>query len=81
MTWQQTTWWSSDNNELARFQTSFFRDTPTRVDQLPESARFPQHQVYGDNEDLKFPFTVPYATSIRAHFNTFDLNPTPAPIR
>jgi type II secretory pathway pseudopilin PulG len=75
--WQKDTWWNRDNNEIARFQTSFYRDAPTRIDTLPNLHDYPKHQVYDNNEDLTFPFSVPGATSIRAHFNVFDLEPNP----
>lgn len=73
--WQKETWWQRDNNELARFETSFYRDVPTRIDRLPNLHDLPVHVVYGDNEDLTFPFSVPGATTIRARFSKFDLGP------
>jgi type II secretory pathway pseudopilin PulG len=76
--WQKETWWQRDTNELARFETSFYRDVPTRIDRLPNLHDLPVHVVYGDNEDLLFPFSVPGATSIRAYFSKFDLGPSGA---
>ncbi|MFH1677113.1 MAG: hypothetical protein ABIC40_08820, partial [bacterium] len=71
--WQQSGWWREDNDELARFETSFYRNIPTRVDQLPNLHDFPSHLVYGNDEDLTFPFSVPGASEIRAHFGVFNL--------
>jgi len=75
--WQKNHWWLRDTQELGRFETSFYRDVPTRVDTLPNLRDLPAHMVYDNNEDLKFPFSVPGATAIRAHFSVFDLEPTP----
>jgi type II secretory pathway pseudopilin PulG len=74
-TWQKETWWQRDGNELAKFETSFYRDVPTRIDRLPNLHDLPSHVVYDNNEDLYFPFTVPGATTIRGYFSKFDLGP------
>lgn len=74
-TWQRETWWQSDTNEIARFQTTFYRDAPSRVDRLPNLGDLPVHKLYGDEEDIRFPYTVPGAGEIRARFGTFDLGP------
>jgi len=74
-TWQRETWWQSDSNEIARFETTFYRDEPSRVDRLPNLNNLPVHKVYEDDEDIRFPFTVPGAREIRARFGTFDLGP------
>jgi prepilin-type N-terminal cleavage/methylation domain-containing protein len=72
--WQSLTWWSpEESNELARFQTSFYRDIPTRIDRLPNLKDFPTHVVYDDGEDLRFSFTVPDASEIRGYWGVFDL--------
>ncbi len=71
--WQRTGWWDERTKPLARFETTFYRDAPTRVDRLPSLNNFPTHLVYGDNEDLKFPFLVPGASEIRGRFGVFDL--------
>lgn len=76
-TWQRLTWWQDDTSELARFQTSFYRDTPTRVDRLPNLGDYPEHKIYDNNEDILLPFTVPGASEIRAKFGDFDLEPGP----
>jgi len=73
--WQRETWWQEDGNELARFETSFYRDTQTRIDRMPNLEDFPTHLVYDDNEDLEFSFTVPGASSIRGRFGTFNIEP------
>jgi prepilin-type N-terminal cleavage/methylation domain-containing protein len=74
-TWQRETWWQSDTNEIARFETTFYRDETTRVDRLPNLNNLPVHKVYENDEDIRFPYTVPGAREIRARFGTFDLGP------
>lgn len=76
-TWQRLTWWQEDTNETARFQTTFYRDEPTRVDRLPNLGDLPAHKVYGDDENIYFTYTVPGAAQLRARFGTFDLGPEP----
>jgi type II secretory pathway pseudopilin PulG len=76
LSWQKVDWWDPrQTNELGRFSSSFYRDATTRIDRLPNLHDYPVHKVYADNEDVKFPFSVPGATSIRAHFGVFDLEP------
>ncbi|MCX6646480.1 MAG: hypothetical protein NTY09_09000 [bacterium] len=75
--WQRLTWWQSDDSELAKFSTSFYRDEPTRVDRLPNLKDKPEHEVYDNDEDLLFPYTVPGASEIRGQFGDFDLEPGP----
>lgn len=76
-TWQRLTWWQDDTSELAKFQTSFYRDTPTRVDRLPNLGDYPEHKIYDNNEDILLPFIVPGASEIRAKFGDFNLEPGP----
>ena len=73
--WQRETWWKTDTNELARFETSFYRDAETRIDTLPHLEDYPKHKVYGDDEDLEFTFTVPGASELRGRFGTFNIEP------
>jgi len=74
-TWQKLTWWQSDTSEVARFETTLYRDEPTRVDRLPNLSDLPTHKIYYNNEILDFDYTVPGASEIRARFGTFDLEP------
>lgn len=76
-TWQRITWWQTDDSELAKFRTSYYRDEPTRVDRLPNLKDKPEHKVYDNNEDILIPFTVPGASEIRGQFGDFDLEPGP----
>lgn len=75
--WQKVTWWQLDTNELARFETSFYRDGNKRIDRLPNLNDFPKHTVYEDNESLDFYYTVPGAGLIRGRFKTLDLESSP----
>ncbi len=73
--WQTKTWWQDDDRGIAWFQTSFYRNAPTRVDRLPNLRDFPSHLVFEDNEDFTFPFTVPGASEIRGRLVTVPTDP------
>jgi len=77
--WRQLEWWQTKDDEIAKFQTVFYRDEATRVDRLPNLSDLPVHMVYDDGEDILFPFTVPGASEIRGQFGTVNVEGAPTP--
>ena len=73
--WMDTLWWESNDAEITRYTTSFYRDAQTKRDNLPLLIDLPEHTIYYDNEDFFVEYTVPDANSIRAYFTIFDLQP------